>query len=440
MTLSIRLMTGAALFALVPTLNAQAQTQTARLETIIVTGTREAAEAAAEIQKTPGAVAIVPDTVFKSTPVLNIKDILAFVPGVITQPRMGDDARVSVRGSGLSRAYGNRGLTMTIDGIPLNTSDGLLDFFEIDPSAYRYVEVYKGANALRYGSNALGGAINLVTPTGSEASPFTARLDVGSFGYVKGQASTGGTSGAIDYFATISAQRIDGYRDHSNGDAIRGNFNVGYQVTPELSTRFYVYAASTHQRIPGEVTKSDAINNPTAANPVWVLQDQQRNVTSVRVGNKTTLKLDETTIELGVSYNNRHVKHPIFQWLDFTVDDYAGFLRVVDERELGGMRNRLTAGANIQNGTIDTQQFVNLAGAVKGPLAASMVDTSHNFSLYAEDALYVMPDFALIEGVQYLDASRSRRDRFLSNGDQSGARDYKLGTQRFGLLWDVDGE
>src|SRR3546814_8468577 len=75
-----------------------------------------------------------------------------------------------------------RGLAMYFDGIPLNTSDGLLDFFEIDPSAYSYVEVFKGANALRYGSNALGGAINLVTPTGEDAARLAGRIDVGSFG------------------------------------------------------------------------------------------------------------------------------------------------------------------------------------------------------------------------------------------------------------------
>src|SRR3546814_18519785 len=63
--------------------------------------------------------------------------------------------------------------------------------FEVDPSAYRYVEVFKGGNALRFGANALGGAINLVTPTGRDASAFDGRIDVGSFGYVKGQASTG---------------------------------------------------------------------------------------------------------------------------------------------------------------------------------------------------------------------------------------------------------
>ena len=58
-----------------------------------------------------------------------------------------------------------------MDGIPINTADGYGDFQEIDPSAYRYVEVYKGANALRFGANALGGAINFVTPTGRDAEP-----------------------------------------------------------------------------------------------------------------------------------------------------------------------------------------------------------------------------------------------------------------------------
>lgn len=411
-------------------------------EKIVVTGQRPAltspdtAQATTNIDHTPGGVEVVPDTAFKNTPVQNIKDILGYVPGVVTQPRMGDDARISIRGSGLSRAYGGRGVTLFIDGIPLNTSDGLYDLFEIDPSAYRYVEVYKGANALRYGSNALGGAINLVTPTGRDSSPFDARVDAGSFGYLKGAVSSGGSSGAFDWFATASAQRIDGYREHSNGDAFRGNLNLGYPFSPDVETRLYIYGASTDQHIPGEVTKAEALNDPKAANPAWVAQDQQRNVDSIRIADKTTFRLgNATTIDLGVFYNHRHVDHPIYQYLDYTVDDYGGFVRAVDDRTLGGgMRNRLILGANIQDGTIDTRQYVNVA-ATKGALTVSMVDTPRNVSGYAEDSLYVQPNLALIAGVQYLHASRDRRDRFLSDGNQSGSRTYDLWSPRAGVLW-----
>ncbi|WP_171257720.1 TonB-dependent receptor plug domain-containing protein, partial [Acinetobacter baumannii] len=70
-----------------------------------------------------------------------------------------------------------------MDGIPINTSDGYGDFQEIDPTAYKYVEVYKGANALQFGANSLGGAINFVTPTGRAANITSAGIDMGSFGY-----------------------------------------------------------------------------------------------------------------------------------------------------------------------------------------------------------------------------------------------------------------
>src|SRR3569623_655419 len=105
---------------------------------------------------------------------------------------------------------------------------------------------------------------------------------------------------------------------------------------------------------------------------------------------------------------------------------------------LGGIRNRLIIGAYIQNGTIDTRQDVNTA-ATKGARSASMVDRSTNVSAYGEDSLYVTPNVSLIAGLSYLHASRDRRDRFLSDGDQSGQRSYDLWSPRFGVLWDVSG-
>jgi iron complex outermembrane receptor protein len=405
-------------------------------QTIVVTGTPTTEQAVAEIERTPGGVAVVPDTAFKNTPVQTIKDVLGNVPGVVTQTRMGDDARISIRGSGLSRAYGNRGITLYLDGVPMNTSDGLMDLFEVDPSAYRYVEVFKGANALRYGSNALGGAINLVTPTGRDARKLDARIDGGSFGYLKGQASTGGASGDLDWFVTASAQSIDGYRDHSGGNAVRGNANLGYRFAGNAETRFYVTAASTNQRIPGEVSKVQALTSPREANPVWIAQDQQRNVDSIRIANKTSAAFGQTALEIGGFYNRRHVDHPIYQYLDYTVDDYGGFVRAVDDRTLGAIRNRLVLGATVHNGTIDTEQFVNVA-AEKGALTFSALDRSSNLSLYAEDSLYLVPGVALIGGVQYLHAERDRRDRFLANGDQSGTAAFDLWSPRFGVLWDV---
>lgn len=424
---------------------AQDSTTPLRLPPVSVTGTADWSltvpttdDAWRNIQLTPGGVQVVPDTQFKNAPAQTIKDIVGFVPGVIMQPRYGDDGRLSIRGSGLSRNYGNRGLNVFMDGIPVNTSDGLVDFFEIDPTAYRYVEIFKGANALRYGGNALGGAINLVTPTGRDASPFDGRLDAGAFGFVRGQASTGGADGAFDWFATASAQRSDGYRDHSDGHEVRGSANFGYRFSADIETRFYINANTIRQRLPGEVTKDQALRDPRAANPEWVRQDQQRNIDSVRVASKTTVRFDATTLDFGVFALHRHVMHPIYQWLDYTVFDYGGFVRAVDDRSIGGFRNRLVAGVNLHNGTIDNDQYVNLTGGVKGALAASTLDKSQNYSAYAENSFYFLPHVALVAGAQFAYAVRDRKDRFLSDGDQSGRGTYSLFSPKIGLLWDVD--
>jgi iron complex outermembrane receptor protein len=140
-------------------------------------------QAEREIRNTPGAVHIVADTQYKNQHAVTLKDVLDYVPGVLVQPKWGEDTRLSIRGSGLSRNFHLRSTQLFMDGIPINTADGYGDFQEIDPSAYRFVEVYKGANALRFGANALGGAINFVTPSGRDLQGIGGSMDAGSFGF-----------------------------------------------------------------------------------------------------------------------------------------------------------------------------------------------------------------------------------------------------------------
>jgi iron complex outermembrane receptor protein len=393
-------------------------------------------QARTNIEHTPGAVEVVPDTAFKNAPAQTIKDIVDYVPGVWAQPKWGDDARLSIRGSGLSRNFHLRGVQLYMDGIPINTSDGYGDFQEIDPSAYRYVEIFKGANALRFGANSLGGANNIVTPTGLDASRFDSRIDAGSFGYWRGATSSGGVYGPADYFVSGSVQRSDGYREHSWGHSERASANFGYQISPILETRFYLNANNVRQRIPGEVTKESALSSPRTAFTDNVVNDWQRNIDTVRLANKTTLKLDNTTIDFGLLGVDRHLMHPIFQWLDYRYKDYGAFARAVDERLLFGNRNRFTAGINILNGTIDANQYVNTGGAKGAPLS-SLVQRPENYTFYAENQFYALPAVALVAGTQFLHAVRDQQVNFSLNGDVTGRSEFNIWSPKIGFLWDV---
>jgi iron complex outermembrane receptor protein len=397
-----------------------------------------AQQAMRQIQQTPGGVALVTADAWRNSTVSStVKDILDYVPGVIAQPKWGDDTRLSIRGSGLSRNFHLRGVQLYMDGIPINTADGYGDFQEIDTTAYKYVEVFKGGNALQFGANSLGGAINFVTPTGRDPHPNSASIDFGAFGYRRVQASAGGVNGAWDGFLTASTQAADGYRDHSDGHSTRVSGNVGYQFSPDFETRFYLNANEVRQRIPGSVTKSSALNSPTTALAGNVTGDQQRNIDTVRLANKTTIRFDNTTVDVGVFGVDRHLMHPIFQYLDYHYQDYGGFAKLTDDRFIGGYRNVFVAGVNVINGRIDNNQYVNVNGQ-KGALASSSIDSSKNTSVYAENSFYFLPTVAAIAGTQFLYATRDRKDRFLSDGDQSGSTEFNLWSPKAGLLWNID--
>ncbi|OYW54317.1 MAG: ligand-gated channel protein [Hyphomicrobium sp. 32-62-53] len=410
---------------------------------IVAPGTRSgslgvptAAEARAEINRTPGGVDVVPAEEYKdNTPAITLKDALDYVPGVFIQPKWGEDSRLSIRGSGLSRNFHGRGVTLLMDGvIPITTADGSSDFQEIDPTAYRYIEVFKGGNALQYGANSLGGAINFVMPTGYDSDLFGARVDVGSFGLIKTSVSSGAVSGNTDYFITGTWQEADGFRDHSEGESFRGSANVGFKITPDLETRFYVNANQIRQDIPGAVTRANALSNPEGANPGNVARDFERNLDTVRVANRTAWRVqDGTVIEFGGFYMDRHLDHPIFRVIDNKHNEYGGFWRIVDDNVYGGFRNRFVAGVGIHNGETRARQFLNVLGE-RGTLFSDAEQKSDNTTFYAENSFFISPTFAIVGGVQYNDVEREQQR--IAGAAAVGQANFDFWSPKGGFIWE----
>ena len=398
------------------------------------------AEARAEIDRTPGAVELVPDTAYKaSTPSATIKDALDYVPGVFAQPKWGDDTRLSIRGSGLSRNFHLRGLQLYMDGIPINTADGFGDFQEIDPTAYRYIEVYKGANALRFGANSLGGAINFVMPAGYDfelvwraRGPRQLRIP-----QARRQLGRSVRSGRLFHHRDGPGARR--FREHSWGESARGSFDLGYRLSEDTETRVYLNANWVRQRIPGEVTKLSALTSPQTADPLHATNDWQRNIDTLRVADKTAVRLGPgTLLEVGAFSVDRHLMHPIFLWLDYTYDDYGRFAKLSDVHLVDGHKNRLIAGVNLLNGNTDAKMFGIGPDAAKLNLLSKLDQTARNFTFYAEDSSDLAPGVALVAGTNYLHAVRKQGVVFSLIGDQAGGQTFDLWSPKLGLLWDVD--
>ena len=368
--------------------------------TIIVTGRAAADQAEVTAQKTAGGTDIVSHQDYADKTVVSLRDTLAFSPGVYTQPRFGQEIRISIRGSGLSRGFHMRGLTLLQDGIPINLADDNGDFQELEPIFFDHLEVYRGANALRFGSGTLGGAVNGVTPTGDNAAGLYLRGDVGSFDFYRGLVSFGVGDEDANAWAAMSTDSHKGDRQHARRDSIRLNGNLGLRVSDLISTRFYGSMTTLDQELPGAMTRATALTAPRSGN---FIGDQARDINSIRVQNRTRFDLGNSYLDVGAFLNSKELYHPIFQVVDQVSMDrgvYARYDRVGDVWSV-------TLGGESRWGNIDAKRFVNLTGK-RGTLTFDADQTARTTNIYGEIRVSPIENLTLIAGGIYADGFRKQ--------------------------------
>lgn len=413
------------------------------LNTVEVRAQREALGAASvrvareKLAQTPGATAVVAAESFEAGKAVSIKDMLDFTPGVFAQSRVNEEARLSIRGSGLSRTFHMRGIRLLQDGIPINLADGGSDFQDIDPLALQHVEVYKGANALQYGAASLGGAINFVTPTGYTTPNSLIRLDTGSNEFARAQFKTGKVVGNRDYFASVSQLRSDGFRRFSGQKNTRLNANAGLKIGPQLETRFYVIHGDMNQELPGNLSKAQLQADPTQANTLSAGANSQRDFLITRLANKTTW-----ISPAGVEYNtgvyavNKNLYHPLgFGLIDQQTRDVGTFGNRIAQGELLGMPHDTTLGYNLVWGMTESRIFNHIRGT-RTNLRSYEDQKADNLEMYGESRLHLNDSLQFISGLQWTHAVRSVEDQFLADGlDGSYERRYAKFSPKVGLLW-----
>lgn len=410
--------------------------------TVIVTGKADpedppvVAEARERLSETPGAVAVVSSESYSGRHAAGLADVLRDVPGVYIQKKFGGDTRLAIRGSGIGNANHLRGTLVAQDGIPLNEADGFGDTQLIDPSIARYTEVYKGGNALRYGGALLGGAINIVTPTGKTMpSSGLVRIEGGDYGTLRAHAETGGVMGAWDGFAAVTGYKSNGWRQQSEGDWQFGSTNVGYTFGDEQEVRAYVSGGYVHQQIPGTVSLASALNTPELGNPGNITLNYQRDQSVLRGVVQTHWRLDaDTVFEGGVYTTWKELDHPIFQVIDQQSNNWGAFGRIDWEGDLFGLKSDLFYGASYRSGKNDAKQWVNNGGS-KGALTAQSQQDATGLDVFAEGRFFLTDGFALIAGGSYGRAERDYESFAPSSVVVADSQTYEWFSPRVGFLW-----
>lgn len=125
-----------------------------------------------------GAFVTVIDAKEPSARVASVADLVERQAGVLVRSRggLGAFTSVSIRGSEANE------VAILIDGVPLTRSAmGVVDLAMLPVAGLERVEIYRGAPPVELGSEAVGGAINLITRRGTRRE-LRASAGAGSFG------------------------------------------------------------------------------------------------------------------------------------------------------------------------------------------------------------------------------------------------------------------
>lgn len=128
---------------------------------------------------------------------------------------------------------GNSNYTkVLVDGTPVNTPGGLIDFSNFTLDNIEKIEVVHGAESALYGSDAMDGVIQIFTHRGTTRIPeFTAFGEGGNFATGRGGAELAGLLGRFDYSAGVSDLETKG---QGPNDAFRNrsvSSNFGWRFT-----------------------------------------------------------------------------------------------------------------------------------------------------------------------------------------------------------------
>ena len=177
----------------------------------------------------------------------NVFEVLQGLPGLqVNQTgRHGGATSVFIRGGN-----SNYNLVM-IDGVQLNLFGGDFDFASLPADGVDHIEVSRGPESALYGSNAVAGAINIVSERGEGPPHFSFLAEGGSF--TTRRFATGGSGLTRGFSWAYNLSRFDsgGVVPNDNYRNQSSYVSLGYSRTPKRQFTFHFFGNANDAGAPG---------------------------------------------------------------------------------------------------------------------------------------------------------------------------------------------
>jgi len=208
---------------------------------------------------------------------LDVLEELRFVPGaqIVQTGQRGGITSLFIRGG---ESNFNKVL---VDGITVNAIGGGFDFAQLSNNGVGSVEVLRGANSVLYGSDGLGGVVNITSARGTTSIPeLKYSVDGGNFGTLNQDVSLGGSIHTFDYFSDFSRFDTRGSYPNDFFHNATVSANLGWDIAPTTGIRATVRHATTDLGAPNAIDffgVSDASTLRNQNTYVGITAQQQTN-------------------------------------------------------------------------------------------------------------------------------------------------------------------
>lgn len=174
------------------------------LEEVVVTATKTPVPAS----RLTSAVEVIKGEDLERKKIKTVIDALRLAQSVMVTQTGGPGALATIflRGAGTAQTL------VLIDGAILNSpTAGLFDFGNLTTENIERIEILRGAQSMLWGSDAMGGVINIITKKGTGPPTVGAFLEYGSFVTLREGAQVSGAKGPLDLSASVTQWDSNGF-------------------------------------------------------------------------------------------------------------------------------------------------------------------------------------------------------------------------------------
>jgi outer membrane receptor protein involved in Fe transport len=231
-----------------------------RLNPVIVTATKIAGAQ----KELAASVSVIDHATIEQASTSSVLELISdLIPGLYITERAvmgfgvssGAAGGISIRGIGGSPVTGVLVLRDGRPDIMGLMGHSLPDAYSLD--GVERIEVVRGPASFLYGTNAMGGVINIVSKSITDEGFQTSLTGgIGTFNTQKLVANHGGRKGALDYRLSAAVRKTDGHRDNSDYEGDQYTAHFGYRFSDKTKLSANGNFSKTNLFDPGPVTSS----------------------------------------------------------------------------------------------------------------------------------------------------------------------------------------